>query len=168
MSRIVFFKPLEGVEELPLNLDQCLGRVLIYADEPWPENRLVFYRVPGDRWVRHEVYHYPPDDPVDAWDEVPRAEVEHQLSLVGKTLPRKAEASRWEVDSRIIDTLKLVNCRLTTTQLQQEMKRRGLVVSPSTIKKRLAAMVKERRLISDLKANPPGYGLPEWNGSPGT
>jgi hypothetical protein len=48
------------------------------------------------------------------------------------------------------------------------MYKRGLEPSESTVKKRLAQLVKDRRLTNDPKARPKGYGLPEWSGSSGS
>jgi hypothetical protein len=42
------------------------------------------------------------------------------------------------------------------------MERRGLHPAESTVGHRLAAMVRNRRLNKDRKANPPGYGLKGW------
>jgi hypothetical protein len=77
--------------------------------------------------------------------------------------------SHWKVDGQIISTLKVVGHRLTTTELLSEMKNRNSEdFSESTVKKRLAKMVLENRLTNDRKGEPPGYGLPEWGGSPGS
>jgi hypothetical protein len=75
----------------------------------------------------------------------------------------------WAVDQEIIDTLRSVRHRCTTMKLIDEMATRALDPSESTVKKRLAAMVKEHRLTKDPRAEPPGYGLPEWaDGSSGS
>jgi hypothetical protein len=74
-----------------------------------------------------------------------------------------------ESDRQIIETLRAVGHRLTTTELIDEMAQRGLNPSDSTVKKRLAAMVKNGQLTNDPKAKPRGYGLPEWrDGSSGS
>jgi len=73
-----------------------------------------------------------------------------------------------ESERQIVETLRAVGHRLTTRKLLDEMSKRG-PTSESTVKKRLAEMVKTDRLDSDPKAKPPGYGLPEWDlGSPGS
>jgi hypothetical protein len=79
----------------------------------------------------------------------------------------RADAVR-ESDLQIIDTLRAVGHRLTTTKLLSAMTGRGLNPSESTVKKRLAGLVKGRRLTRDPKASPRGYGLPEWDGSSGS
>jgi hypothetical protein len=76
--------------------------------------------------------------------------------------------SVWAVDREIIETLRAVGRRLTTEGLLGEMSRRGLNPSGSTVKKRLAELVKGRRLNNDPKARPRGYGLPGWEGSSGS
>jgi hypothetical protein len=72
------------------------------------------------------------------------------------------EPSRWKVDERIIETLRGVGHRLTTTKLLGEMEPPEWTPSESTAKKRLATLVKAKRLTNDPKSKPPGYGLPEW------
>jgi hypothetical protein len=81
-----------------------------------------------------------------------------------------ANLSRFDRESdRLIEkTLRTVGHRLTTTELIAEMDKLGLNPSESTVKKRLAAMVKEKRLDNEPKARPRGYGLPEWDGSFGS
>src|SRR5262249_25415505 len=77
--------------------------------------------------------------------------------------------SHWKVDGQIISTLKVVGHPLTTTKLLSEMNSRNSEpFSVSTVKKRLAEMVRENRLTNDRKGEPPGYGLPEGFGSPGS
>jgi hypothetical protein len=78
------------------------------------------------------------------------------------------EPSHWEVDPQIMETLRAVGHRLTTEKLLTEMTRRGLHPSNSTVKKRLAYLVKARRLTNDSKVRPRGYGLPAWNDSSGS
>jgi hypothetical protein len=76
---------------------------------------------------------------------------------------------QWEVDRQIIETLRAVSHRCTTKALLAVMGKRGLNPSDSTVKKRLAEMVKDRRLTKNPRAKPPGYGLPEWgDGSAGS
>jgi hypothetical protein len=76
--------------------------------------------------------------------------------------------SNWTVDDRILETLKTVGRRLSTTKLISAMNARGRRVSVSTVKKRLALMVREKRLTNDTKAKPRGYGLREWDHSAGS
>jgi hypothetical protein len=73
-----------------------------------------------------------------------------------------------EPDRQIIETLRAVGHRLTTKKLLAKMSDRKLNPAESTVKKRLAEMVKNRRLTNDPKARPRGYGLPEWIGSSGS
>jgi len=70
-------------------------------------------------------------------------------------------------DRQIIETLKTVGHRLTTTKLNAEMNKREWT-SDSTLKKRLAELVKDGRLNNDPRARPRGYGLPEWISSSGS
>jgi hypothetical protein len=77
-----------------------------------------------------------------------------------------SDSARPESQRQIIETLRRVGHRLTTTKLLAEMERAGLDPALSTVKKYLAEMVKGRRLDNDPKAKPPGYGLSEW--SPGS
>lgn len=65
----------------------------------------------------------------------------------------------------IIDTLREVGHRLTSTQLAAEMSRRGLDRSETAIKNAAGTMVDMGALTNDPAANPRGYGLPEWANS---
>jgi hypothetical protein len=86
-----------------------------------------------------------------------------------KPMPREEQDTRpWVADGRIRATLEAVGHRLTTTELLAEMSKIHPLVSESAAKKRLAVMVRERRLTNNEKAKPPGYGLPEWSGLPGS
>jgi hypothetical protein len=89
-------------------------------------------------------------------------DVTHRYEILLKIITSDQPPSRWDVEPRIIETLRHVGQRRTTTKLLGEMSKRGLKESDSTVKKRLAEMVKDQRLTKDPKANPPGYGLPEW------
>ena len=77
-------------------------------------------------------------------------------------------ASNWEADRQILDTLKRVGHRLTTPAMRSEMEKRYGDVSESTVKKRLATLVRRGKLTTVRKTKPSGYGLPEWNGSLGS
>jgi hypothetical protein len=66
----------------------------------------------------------------------------------GGGVPSDKTQSDWAVDDQIRETLKTVARRLSTTKLISEMNGRGLTVSVSTVKKRLALMVREKRLPS--------------------
>jgi hypothetical protein len=93
------------------------------------------------------------------------------MSLVSELVGEDgAEADLPERESvrEIIETLRDVGHRLTTTKLVKVMEKRGLNPAESTVKKRLAELVRTRRLDNDPKAKPRGYGLPEWNGSSGS
>jgi hypothetical protein len=98
-----------------------------------------------------------------AWEAVDRLlrEIEARVAVA------RAPAG-WAIDHLIVDTLRAVGHRLTTSQLLSEMVKRGERPSESTVKKRLAAMVTDGRLTNDQKARPKGYGLPEWTSSPGS
>jgi hypothetical protein len=85
-----------------------------------------------------------------------------------KTSQAKTTPLERKPDRQIIETLRAVGHRLTTTQLLEEMSKRELHPAESTIKKRLAVMTGDGRLNNDPKAKPRGYGLPEWNGSSGS
>jgi hypothetical protein len=72
-------------------------------------------------------------------------------------------------ECEILKTLRAIGHRLTTKLLIDAMAAIELNPSESTVKKRLAAMMKEGRLDNDPKTKPPGYGLPEWRrGSAGS
>jgi hypothetical protein len=92
-------------------------------------------------------------------------EIEAALCTVGKPT---ADVQR-NSDREIVETLRAVGHRLSTEKLLDAMDKRRLNPSPSTVKKRLAAMVKDERLTKDPKSRPRGYGLPEWGrGSSGS
>jgi hypothetical protein len=122
-------------------------------------------------WLRIQGYKLPPDlrritrRTTDA--DHPRL---HRDWRPGADDHRKAgtDPSDWEVDPQIIETLRAVGRRLTTEGLLTKMSDRGLHPSVSTVKKRLAYLVKAGRLTKDSKARPRGYGLPQWNGSSGS
>jgi hypothetical protein len=91
----------------------------------------------------------------------------------GGSLPPKHPESGWgiaerESDGQICDALRAIGHRLTTSELLSVMNQSSMNPSESTVKKRLATMVKEGRLTNDPKARPRGYGLPEWTGSFGS
>jgi hypothetical protein len=75
----------------------------------------------------------------------------------------KSGVSERRSDREIIETLREKGRRLTTTELIAEMETRGLNPSESTVKKRLAELVKDKALDKDPNAKPRGYGLPEWH-----
>jgi hypothetical protein len=77
----------------------------------------------------------------------------------------ETERPERESDREIIETLRAVGHRLTTGGLLREMTKLELNPADSTVKKRLAELVKDGRLTNDPKAKPRGYGLPEWGGS---
>jgi hypothetical protein len=85
-----------------------------------------------------------------------------------ETHSSQTHPSQSEVDREIIETLRAVGHRLTTTKLLGEMSRRKLNPSASYVKKRLAELVKAGRVTNDPNAGPKGYGLPEWPGSFGS
>jgi hypothetical protein len=73
-----------------------------------------------------------------------------------------------DFDRQIVETLRAVGHRMVTMKLYHEMDRPNRVVSLPTLKKRLAALVRDGWLDNKQKARPKGYGLPEWRlGSPG-
>jgi hypothetical protein len=87
---------------------------------------------------------------------------EQQILTVGE------ELGTWQLDRQVQETLQSVGHRLTTSKLLYEMERRRIPVDESSLKKRLAAMVKANRLTNDPKARPRGYGLPDWTSSAGS
>jgi hypothetical protein len=70
--------------------------------------------------------------------------------------------SQHKSDQEILETLRGVGHRLTTNRLIDAMSERGLNPAESTVKKRLAEMVRDGLLTNDPTVNPRGYGLPEW------
>lgn len=113
----------------------------------------------------------PTESELDAWqaifDDLPDSRV---AASPVKLQNDRAILSKFDRESdRLIEkTLRTVGHRLTTTALIAEMEKLELNPSESTVKKRLAAMVKENRLDNKPKAKPKGYGLPEWDGSFGS
>ena len=114
-----------------------------------------------------------PSDFVDARSALDIALVE--INRITRTERRQKGPARsekagssWNVDVEICETLKAVGHRLTTIELLSEMSVRYSAVSDSTVKKRLAEMVRDKRLTNDPKARPRGYGLREWDGSLGS
>ena len=85
------------------------------------------------------------------------------VSAMGGPLGESATQVERDADRDIIETLRAIARRCTTTALLTQMNDRGLVAADSTVKKRLAEMIKDGRLTKDPKARRPGYGLPEWN-----
>jgi hypothetical protein len=83
-------------------------------------------------------------------------------------LSRDSTLTELDSDRVILETLRAVGHRVTTSELLTEMTKRDLSPSDSTVKKRLAQMVKDRRVDNKPKAKPKGYGLPGWNGSVGS
>jgi hypothetical protein len=102
--------------------------------------------------------------------ELARTELNRTLSKhrSGRERGSRDGCSVWEADGQIVETLKAVGHRLTTSPLLSKMSERYENVSVSTFKQRAAVMVREGRLTNDPKARPRGYGLPEWDGSPGS
>jgi hypothetical protein len=103
---------------------------------------------------------------------VTRTEADGLFREAGKDFPpewerveREAETnpSEWEVDRQIIETLRAVGHRLTTDDLLAEAANRGLILSEHTVKRRLAALVRDKRLTSGGRGRgSKGYGLPDW------
>jgi hypothetical protein len=100
-----------------------------------------------------------------------------EVNRVTKMSRKKAGPSKpveggpaWNVDGQIISTLKEVGHCLTTTQLLAEMQTQypDDAISKSTVKKRLAVMVHEKRLTKNQTAAPRGYGLLDWDHVPGS
>jgi hypothetical protein len=78
------------------------------------------------------------------------------------TVGEPATGCQRESDRQIIATLRKVGHRCTTMRLLEEMEQGRLNPAVSTIKKRLAELVKVGRLTKAPGSKPPGYGLPEW------
>jgi hypothetical protein len=127
------------------------------------------YRLIADKtWVRCQG---------GGFQEVARSDVIRDLEENGLPLPpelsRASTTTRTnpherKCDRQIIETLRAVGHRLTTSKVLSAMEKRGSIPSESTVKKRLAVMAGDGRLTKDPNANPKGYGLPEWNGSSGS
>jgi hypothetical protein len=116
------------------------------------------------------------DDP-EKFRVVTMAEADAMVREVGMSIPPELAKStadpptpiKSDTDRQIVETLRSVGCRLSTTRLISEMAKRGSNPSEQYIKKRLSAMVKTGQLDNDSKAKPRGYGLPEWRvGSSGS
>jgi hypothetical protein len=146
---------------------------LPFRDEIGRLRWLLDYDADWERDVEHELYGGPPKP----LREVTPERVARTLQELGRKLPqilvdhlkeraaRKPSpppaASNWEADDQIIQTLRKAGERLTTAQLHYAMEELGFEASLSTIKLRLAAMVRNKTLTNDPRAKPPGYGLPE-------
>jgi hypothetical protein len=125
---------------------------------------------------------YLPVEPGFHQIEVAESDVIADLEGAGISLPpelswapptTETDPGEWECDRQIIDTLRAVGHRLTTTELLSKMENRYVEKrqskpSESTVKKRLAVMTKDGRLDNDPKAKPRGYGLSEWDSSAGS
>jgi hypothetical protein len=90
MAEIVDYRPLNGIGELSLDLDQHLWRYVIEEDDGYGRtlSTLIYYLFPGNRWVRFQYNEYEHDEDRSApWVEVEFDEVERELTRRGRTLP---------------------------------------------------------------------------------
>jgi len=103
MSKVVYFKPLDELGEVPLNLDECrrfvcrMDRDRDFEDdspEPGEVLSITFYLTPDGRWVEHRVeVEFPPWETLrgyeDIFEEVSPAYIIQELSLHKRKLPRE-------------------------------------------------------------------------------
>jgi hypothetical protein len=102
--------------------------------------------------------------------DIAKIELIHLLGVPKLPVERagRGKASEWEVDRQILETIEAVGHRLTQRKLLSNMTERYGPVAESTVKKRAPVMLRQGRLTKDPNASPPGYGLPKWDGSPGS
>lgn len=65
----------------------------------------------------------------------------------------------------IVAVLRKAGRRLTTARILSALEEAGLPASEGMLKQTLAAMRRHGLLTNDRNADPPGYGLPEWDQS---
>jgi hypothetical protein len=65
-------------------------------------------------------------------------------------------------EQEIVDLLREKGRRLTTTQILEELEKRGKIPSVGTTKNALATLVRNNTLNSRQDTRGRGYGLPEW------
>ena len=65
-------------------------------------------------------------------------------------------------EQEILDLIRSVGHRITTTSLLGEFSRRGNPKADSTTKAKLSSLVKKGLLTTRRSPKPSGYGLPEW------
>jgi hypothetical protein len=177
-TEVLWFRRLDGSGFEPISDENCLLRIPVRPRVPAgvrvdPLQSHIYMLTRSGRWVllkmspemrlvRIEVA---PSDVIRDLEQngipVP-AELSHARVDAEFNIPER------ESDLQIIETLRAVGHRLTTTKLISAMTECGLNPSESTVKKRLAGLVKSGQLDNDPKARPRGYGLPEWDGSRGS
>jgi hypothetical protein len=120
-------------------------------------------------YLKNWATQWPPEAPSPSSGTTMKKDPEEGSSAETGGANKPAGSTQRPSDIEILETIRAVNHRCTTMKLLTEMTLRKLSPSPSTVKKRLAALVKAKQLNNDPKANPRGYGLPEWNsGSSGS
>ena len=88
------------------------------------------------------------------------ADIMESVSALSATPPAPAD----DEEQAIIDLIRSVGHRLTTSQLLSEFEHRGQIKAESTIKLKLGRMVRAGLLTNRQDVRPPkGYGLPEWD-----
>ena len=102
MSKVVYFRPLDGIGEVPLDLHECPRRIVHFVEhdfgpeddppEPGHVLSITFYLTPDGRWVEHKVeVEYPPwETPrglVDIFEEVSPAYIIQERSELRRKLP---------------------------------------------------------------------------------
>jgi hypothetical protein len=105
-----------------------------------------------------------PDRPADLDDRLV-AQLADIADRLGRYLSRAQHPAKppTPCEADIIQTLREVGCRLTTSQLLTELSRRGRLHGTSTVRKALADMVDSQRLTNKQDCMPKGYGLPDWH-----
>jgi len=88
-----------------------------------------------------------------------------QVTLPAAPPPVRHDASTCRQD--IISVLRSAGHRLTTSQILNALDKRYMTWGESTVKAKLAEMVRDGTLTNDPNARPQGYGLPEWSGGSG-
>lgn len=68
------------------------------------------------------------------------------------------------VQKEVVELLRSVGHRMSTEEILTEFNNRGTPKAESTLKGKLASAVQKGAITTNRTVNPPGYGLPEWDG----
>lgn len=89
------------------------------------------------------------------------AEEKRTLNAVGS---RQPDPKLSPAEKDIVNVIRQAGHRLTQTQILNALSAEEKIPSVGTTKVTLAALVRHAILTHDGRADPPGYGLPEWRG----
>jgi hypothetical protein len=147
----------------PIGEDGCIGRLPLLDRGKWREYLLL----DSGRWLQVGPALGSEVSIVQTDEDFVRLDLRRNGIPIPSELSdlTKSEFSEREIDNQIFEALRHKGHRLTTLKLLKAMEEVGGATSESTLKKRLAQLVKAKRLDNSPKAKPRGYGLPKWNGS---